>query len=69
MNGGEVEEAGEEGSAGCEEEEAGDVQLGGDGEPESAEEVHDKSFDGEAVGDGEEGLVDVRVVEGDEFEG
>lgn len=63
MSGGEVKEAGEGGGAGCVEEVAGDAQVGGNGEPESAEEVHDKSFDGEVVGDGEEGLVDVRVVE------
>ncbi|CAN6569516.1 unnamed protein product [Malus baccata var. baccata] len=61
VNGGEAKEAGEGGGAGCVEEVAGDAQLGGNGEPESAEEVHDKSFDGEVLGDGEEGLVDVRV--------
>lgn len=36
---------------------------------ERAEEVHDKSLDSEADGDGKEGLVDVGVVEAEDFKG
>lgn len=66
---GEVEEGGEAGSARGEEEVAGDVEVGGDREPHSAEEVQDKSTDGEVGGDGEEGLAHVGVVKAEDLKG
>lgn len=64
-----VKEGSERSSTGSEKEIRGDIQFGSNRENRIAKEVHDKGANRACVGDGCNSVVDVRVVEAEEFEG
>lgn len=64
-----VKESSKATSSGSEKEVGWEVQICSDRENWVAKEVHDESTDRASVGDGCDGLVDVGVVEAEEFEG
>ena len=67
MYGREVKEGIKETSTRSKEVIRGDVQLHSNGESWSAEDVHDKGTNRAILGDGYKSLVDVRVVEAEDF--
>lgn len=69
MHNGGIKESSKTTSSGSEKEVGREVKICSNGETWIAEEVHDKGSDRASLGDGCDGLVDVRVVEVEEFEG
>ena len=67
MYGGEVKEGIKATSTRSKEVIRGNIQLHGNGESWSTEEVHDKGTNRAILGDGYKGLVDIRVVEAEDF--